>query len=115
MSDGPFVRTVLGDIDPGELGVTYAHEHLVIDGGRPVLMEPDFDLADVDAMVTEVGAAVELGLGAVVDAMPCDCGRNADEARRDRAAYGPPRRRPDGAPPRPLLRRCPLVAATRRR
>ena len=39
-----FVRTVLGDIDPSELGVTYAHEHLVIDGGRPVLMEPDFDL-----------------------------------------------------------------------
>ena len=30
-----FVRTVLGDIDPAELGVTYAHEHLVIDGGRP--------------------------------------------------------------------------------
>ena len=71
------VRTVLGDIDPATLGVTYAHEHLVIDGGRPVLMEPDFDLADVDAMVAEVGAAVELGLGAVVDAMPCDAGRNA--------------------------------------
>ena len=31
-----FVRTVLGDIDPADLGVTYAHEHLVIDGGRPV-------------------------------------------------------------------------------
>ena len=30
-----FVRTVLGDIDPAELGVTYAHEHLVIDGGAP--------------------------------------------------------------------------------
>jgi len=73
------VRTVLGDIDPATLGVTYAHEHLVIDGGRPVLMEPDFDLADVDAMVAEVGAAVELGLGAVVDAMPCDAGRNAEK------------------------------------
>jgi 5-phospho-D-xylono-1,4-lactonase len=72
-----FVQTVLGDIDPSELGVTYAHEHLVIDGGRPVLMQPDFDLSDVDAMVEEVGAAVELGLGAVVDAMPCDAGRNA--------------------------------------
>jgi 5-phospho-D-xylono-1,4-lactonase len=71
------VRTVLGDIEPAALGITYAHEHLVIDGGRPVLMEPDFDLSDVDAMVAEVGAAVELGLGAVVDAMPCDAGRNA--------------------------------------
>jgi 5-phospho-D-xylono-1,4-lactonase len=71
------VRTVLGDIGPADLGTTYAHEHLVIDGGRPVLMEPDFDLGDVEAMVIEVGAAVELGLDAIVDAMPCDAGRNA--------------------------------------
>ncbi|MGH2473868.1 MAG: phosphotriesterase family protein [Candidatus Limnocylindrales bacterium] len=73
----PFVRTVRGDIEPAALGVTYAHEHLIIDGGRPVLMEPDFDLGDVDAAVEEVGRAVALGLGAVVDAMPCDAGRNA--------------------------------------
>ena len=72
-----FVRTVVGDIDPGALGVTYAHEHLVIDDGRSVQLEPDFELSDVDGMATEVGAAVELGLGAVIDAMPCDCGRSA--------------------------------------
>jgi phosphotriesterase-related protein len=72
-----FVRTVLGDIDPAALGVTYAHEHVVIDGGRPVLMEPDFDLADVDAMTTEVTEAAGFGLRAIVDAMPCDAGRNA--------------------------------------
>ncbi|MFL5671614.1 MAG: phosphotriesterase [Chloroflexota bacterium] len=72
-----FVRTVLGDIDPSALGVTYAHEHVVIDGGRPVLMEPDFDLGDIDAMTTELGEAAGLGLRAVVDAMPCDAGRNA--------------------------------------
>lgn len=71
-----FVRTVLGDVDPADLGVTYAHEHLVIDGGRPVAMSPDFDLGDVDRMATEVDEAVALGLRAVVDAMPCDCGRN---------------------------------------
>jgi 5-phospho-D-xylono-1,4-lactonase len=72
-----FVRTVLGDIDPADLGVTYAHEHLVIDGGRPVLMEPAFDLGDVDLMVVEVTQAAGLGLRSVVDAMPCDAGRNA--------------------------------------
>ncbi len=72
-----FIRTVLGDIDPGALGITYAHEHVVIDGGRPVQLEPGFELSDVAAMATEVGAAMELGLGAVIDAMPCDCGRNA--------------------------------------
>lgn len=74
-----FVRTVLGDIDPGDLGVTYAHEHLVIDGGRPVLMHADFDLSDVDRMATEVTGAADLGLRAVVDAMPCDAGRNAEK------------------------------------
>ena len=71
------VRTTLGDIDPGAMGVTYGHEHLVIDGGRPVLMEPDFDLADVDTMTREVEAAARLGLRTVVDAMPCDAGRSA--------------------------------------
>lgn len=71
-----FIRTVLGDIDPADLGVTYAHEHLVIDGGTPVRMNPDFDLGDVERMIVEVGEAVALGLRAVVDAMPCDCGRN---------------------------------------
>ena len=57
--------------------MTYAHEHLVIDGGRPVELEPEFDLADVEAMATEVAEAAELGLRSVVDAMPCDAGRNA--------------------------------------
>ena len=75
-----FVRTVLGDIDPADLGVTYAHEHVVIDaGGRAVQLEPDFDLSDVDRMTTEVTAAAALGLAAVVDAMPCDTGRNAEK------------------------------------
>ncbi len=74
-----FVRTVLGDVDSAELGVTYAHEHLIIDGGRPVQMVPDFDLGDVDAMATEVAAAAALGLRSVVDAMPCDAGRSAEK------------------------------------
>jgi len=74
-----FVRTVLGDVDPADLGVTYAHEHLVIDGGRPVLMEPEFDLGDVDAMAVELAEAAGHGLRTVVDAMPCDAGRNVDK------------------------------------
>jgi phosphotriesterase-related protein len=72
-----FVRTVLGDVDPSELGVTYAHEHLVIDGGRPVQLSPDFRLDSVEAAVAELAPARALGLRAVVDAMPADCGRNA--------------------------------------
>lgn len=74
-----FVRTVLGDIAPADMGVAYAHEHLIIDGGRPVQMEPEFDLADVEAMASELSAAADVGLGTVVDAMPCDAGRNAEK------------------------------------
>ena len=71
-----FVRTVLGDIDPSELGVTYAHEHLIIDGGPVVAVSPDFLLADVDRMTDELRDAAAAGLRAAVDAMPADCGRN---------------------------------------
>jgi predicted metal-dependent phosphotriesterase family hydrolase len=71
-----FVRTVLGDVPLGALGPTYAHEHLVIDGGRPVEISPDFLLADLDRLTEEVTSARQAGLGTAVDAMPADCGRN---------------------------------------
>jgi predicted metal-dependent phosphotriesterase family hydrolase len=71
-----FTRTVLGDIDPAEMGVTYAHEHLIIDGGRPVEMSPDFLLADVDRLADELRDAAAVGLQTAIDAMPADCGRN---------------------------------------
>jgi 5-phospho-D-xylono-1,4-lactonase len=73
-----FIRTVLGDIDPAALGVTYAHEHLVIDGGRPVELSADFLLDDADRLAAELGNARAAGLGAAVDMMPIDCGRNPD-------------------------------------
>jgi len=71
-----FVRTVLGDIDASAMGVTYAHEHLVIDGGRPVEMSADFLLADVGRLADELAAAHGAGLRTAIDAMPADCGRN---------------------------------------
>ena len=81
-----FVRTVLGDIDPASLGITYAHEHLVIDGGGAVAMSPDFLLVDTEKLTAELRAGAEAGLRTVVDAMPADCGRNpamlADLSRR---------------------------------
>jgi phosphotriesterase-related protein len=66
----------LGDVDPHELGVVHAHEHLVINGGRPVQLFADFLLADVEKAVAELAPAQELGLRTVVDAMPADCGRD---------------------------------------
>ena len=81
-----FIRTVLGDIDPDDLGPTYAHEHLVIGPSRVVELNPDFLLDDVDKAVAELEPARELGLAAIVDATPCGFGRNplklADASRR---------------------------------
>jgi 5-phospho-D-xylono-1,4-lactonase len=81
-----FARTVLGDVATTDLGVVYAHEHLVIHGGRPVELFPDFELADVDKAVAELAPVQALGLRTVVDAMPADCGRDvlmlAEIARR---------------------------------
>ena len=71
-----FVRTVLGDIDPADLGATYAHEHLVIDGGRPVAIEPAFELNDLNRLTDELRRARSAGLDAAADMMPADCGRN---------------------------------------
>jgi 5-phospho-D-xylono-1,4-lactonase len=71
-----FVRTVLGDIAPEDLGVTYAHEHIVIDGGRPAELSPDFLLADVERLADELTQAAAAGLRTAIDAMPSDCGRN---------------------------------------
>lgn len=82
----PFIRTVLGDVAASELGVTYAHEHLVIDGGRPVEREPEFLLNDVERIGDELRSAAASGLRTAVDAMPVDAGRNvlllAELARR---------------------------------
>jgi predicted metal-dependent phosphotriesterase family hydrolase len=71
-----FVRTVLGDIEPAAMGVTYAHEHLVIAGGRPVEISPDFLLADVDRLTAELRDAAAAGLQTAIDALPADCGRD---------------------------------------
>jgi predicted metal-dependent phosphotriesterase family hydrolase len=77
MSDaGDQVRTVLGDVAADRLGVCFAHEHLVIDGGVPKLVNPELSLPRVEDAVAELAPCVAAGLGAVVDAMPADAGRN---------------------------------------
>ncbi len=71
-----FIRTVLGDIAPAELGITYAHEHLVIGPSYTVDQFPDFLLVDIDRAVDELASAQALGLRSVVDAMPIGAGRD---------------------------------------
>jgi phosphotriesterase-related protein len=71
-----FVRTILGDVGAGDLGVCYAHEHVIIDPSFATAVEPQFLLDDVDRAVAELSAFRAHGGRAMVDAMPIGCGRN---------------------------------------
>jgi phosphotriesterase-related protein len=74
--DTPFVRTVLGDIPASQLGVTYAHEHLIIEESFPTQTNPDFLLNDVDKVSEELARVYEAGGRTMVDTMPANSGRN---------------------------------------
>jgi phosphotriesterase-related protein len=70
------VRTVLGDIAPGELGCCYAHEHVIIDASFTTQVAPDFLINDVERATTELRQFHAAGGRAMIDSMPCDSGRN---------------------------------------
>ena len=71
-----FVRTVLGDIPPGEMGLTYSHEHIIIDESFPTISNKDFILNDSGKISEELNEFYAMGGRTVVDTMPADCGRN---------------------------------------
>ena len=111
-----------------QLGVTYAHEHLVIDGGRPVEMSPDFLLADVDRMAERARDArgAGLALGDRRDAVPtadatrrsspsCPRGRACTSSRRPGSITSGSTGRRTGAsgPPRTSWRTCSSPTSTR--
>lgn len=72
----PFVRTVLGDMPSAQMGITYAHEHLIIEESFPTLANPDFLLNDVDKVSEELTRVYQGGGRTMVDTMPASCGRN---------------------------------------
>lgn len=72
------IETVLGPIDPAQLGPTDCHDHLFIREAEPVRLEPDFLLDDVDAAVEEAHSVVDAGGAALLDCMPLGVGRHAD-------------------------------------
>lgn len=80
------VRTVLGDIEPDDLGLTYIHEHLIIDSSLVVDRWPHIHLPSVDEAVRELELCAAAGVGAFVDAMPAASGRGplrlAEASRR---------------------------------
>ncbi|MFI6443915.1 phosphotriesterase [Kitasatospora sp. NPDC050543] len=69
------VRTVLGDIDPADLGVCNSHDHLFL--GSPLL--PGQELDDPAAATAELHAFARLGGRAVVQWTPHGLGRGGPE------------------------------------
>ncbi len=71
------IRTVLGDVAPSELGVTYAHEHFILDAPLVEDRFAEILLNDVDAAVAELASCAAAGMGAAIDAIPAGAGRDA--------------------------------------
>ena len=70
------VRTVLGDISPDALGVTYVHEHLIIDSPLVADRMPHIHLPSVEEAAAEVDTCREADVATMVDAMPAASGRD---------------------------------------
>ena len=71
------IETTLGPLPADQLGWINAHDHVIMDGGYTVVQTPDFKLDSVEKAVEEMGYWQAAGGGAVVDAQPFGCGRNA--------------------------------------
>lgn len=72
-----FVRTLTGDIDPDELGVTYSHDHLFC--VPPLWQEKkidDFLIDDLESSIADVELFTAAGGQAVYDATAIDYGRD---------------------------------------
>lgn len=70
------IRTVLGDIPASDLGVCYAHEHIIIDRSYTTQLNAELLLDSVSNACLELTEFKAAGGRAVIDTMPCDSGRN---------------------------------------
>lgn len=75
------VRTVLGDIDPGQLGFTYPHEHLWC-SPPPSQSDRDLELTVYESSLYELQLFKSVGGGTVVDGSPLDYGRDGGKLKR---------------------------------
>jgi phosphotriesterase-related protein len=78
------VQTVLGPIEPGEMGVTDSHDHLFL--RTPDIPGQEFD--DLEAMTEEVQAARASGVETIVEWTPIGLGRQPAKLRGLSSATG---------------------------
>lgn len=83
----PVIRTVLGDISPDSLGVTYMHEHLIGQSLKPD-SDPDMRLDSEAAASYELTLFKMAGGQAMVEMSPPDHSRNPVALRRLSEATG---------------------------
>ena len=74
-------RTVLGDVEASTLGITNAHEHVLIRSGVILIKEPDFRLDSPDKSIEELRDFRAFGGDTVVDTAPIAIGRDPDSLR----------------------------------
>jgi phosphotriesterase-related protein len=72
----PYFRTVLGDVPVDQMGICYAHEHIVIEESFPTMQNHEFLLNDEEKISRELTDFHRNGGRTVVDTMPANCGRN---------------------------------------
>ncbi len=73
-----YVMTVLGPVAPQALGFCQSHEHLCILDGQSARCNPALRIDDPQASRLELEDYRAAGGGAVVDAQPVGCGRDAE-------------------------------------
>jgi phosphotriesterase-related protein len=76
-----YIRTVTGDIDPAQLGITLMHEHVLT---MPPLSvkDRDLELSDENVMKRELQHLYSAGGRALVEMSPADYGRSPQGLRR---------------------------------
>lgn len=70
-----FFRSVLGDVPTADMGICYAHEHVVLRSRFVEERFPELILAELDAIARELQDLRRLGVRTMIDAMPLDSGR----------------------------------------
>lgn len=77
----PYIMTVLGPIEPDELGVCQHHEHILCDPVSRAQVDEACRLDRIDLASEELESFFTSGGRSMVDASPIDYGRNAEGLR----------------------------------
>jgi phosphotriesterase-related protein len=71
------IQTILGPIDPSDLGITYSHDHILFIPPAPFDAEnPEFRLDDLGIMTQEINYFKQAGGKCIVEMTTVEMGRS---------------------------------------